>query len=132
MRADHSPDEPITSINITPLVDVSLVLVIVFMITMPFLVEKSMKIKPSETKVVQVSPASEPILVEVSGKGVSVEGRSVKLDELAGTLKKIRVERNVSAVSISAGENVLHGEVIKVLDEVMVSGTQEVNLLDPE
>ena len=132
MQSNSSSDEPIVSINVTPLVDVGLVLVIIFMITMPFLVEKSMKIKPSDAKVVQVSSAADPILVEISEKGLLVDGRKVEMADLATALKKTMADRNVSAVSISAGKDVLHGEVINVLDAVTAAGTKELNLMDPE
>lgn len=132
MQSNSSSDEPIVSINVTPLVDVGLVLVIIFMITMPFLVEKSMKIKPSDAKVVRVSSAADPILVELSEKGLLVDGRRVDMADLAAALKKTMADRNVSAVSISAGKNVLHGAVINVLDAVTAAGTKELNLMDPE
>lgn len=131
MQAGSDSDDPITAINVTPLVDVSLVLVIVFMITMPFLVEKGMKIKSSEQKAVQVSSVTEPILVEISNKVITVESREVSLETLAGVLTKTMVDRNVYTVSVAPSLKTLHGEIIAVLDRVITAGAQDLSLVDP-
>lgn len=126
-----SEDEPITSINITPLVDVSLVLVIIFMVTMPVLVERSLKIKASSDHVVKVSSINDPILVEISGAGVTVENRRFALAELAPALQKMIKERSNSRVAVSADRGIPHGRIVDVLDQVVESGAQELNLLQP-
>jgi biopolymer transport protein TolR len=126
-----SHDEPITEINITPLVDVSLVLVIIFMVTMPFLMEKAMRVSASADKVVAVSSVKEPILVEIRGENVIVEGRQVALPELASRLQGLIKERQNGAVAVSAERGISHGRVVQVLDEAAASGATELNLLDP-
>ncbi|MBI4057517.1 MAG: biopolymer transporter ExbD [Elusimicrobia bacterium] len=132
MQANGSDQEIIATINITPLVDVSLVLVIIFMITMPFLVEKGMKIKSSQEKVVQVSSVSEPILVEISSRDIRVEGRLVGLSQISSVVGRLLKQRGVNAVAVSADPQRSHGEVVQVLDQVMESGAQDLNLLEPE
>ena len=124
-------DEAITSINITPLVDVALVLVIIFMITMPYLMEKALKIRSSAEKVVQVSSIKDPILVEMTSRGIQVEGKMVAVDQLAGTLAGIIKQRGIDAVAVSAEPQIKHGLVVEVLDQVMESGAQDLDLLDP-
>lgn len=124
--------EPITSINITPLVDVSLVLVIIFMVTMPFLVERGLNVKHSMENVVKTSSASEPILVEITIKGISIEGRETPVKELAASLSKLIKERGNNRVAVSADRDVPHGRVVEILDEVSESGAGELNLLQPK
>ena len=131
MQTGAQSDEPITAINVTPLVDVSLVLVIVFMITMPFLVEKGMKIKSSEQKIVQTSSITEPILVEISTKVITIEGKEVAPEALAIILKKTMADRGVYAVSVAPGLKTLHGKIIAVLDSVITAGAQDLNLIEP-
>ena len=131
MQAGSQSEDPITAINVTPLVDVSLVLVIVFMITMPFLVEKGMKIKASEQKIVQTSSVNEPILVEISGKDITVEGKATDAKVLTAVLARSMAERGVYAVSVAPSLATLHGEIISVLDRVMEAGAQDLNLIDP-
>ncbi|MFA6434738.1 MAG: biopolymer transporter ExbD [Elusimicrobiales bacterium] len=132
MQTDQGSEDPITGINVTPLVDVSLVLVIVFMITMPFLVEKGLNIKSSEQKIVPTSSINEPILVEISGKAVTIEGREAAPEAFVAVLKKTMADRGVYAVSVSPSLKTLHGEVIAVIDGVMTAGAQNLNLIEPE
>jgi biopolymer transport protein TolR len=124
--------EPITSINITPLVDVSLVLVIIFMVTMPFLVERGLKVKHSLESVVKTSSVSEPILVEITAAGLSIEGRETPQPELAAALAKLIKERGNNRVAVTADRNVPHGRVVEILDAVSESGAGELNLLQPK
>ncbi|OGR88234.1 MAG: hypothetical protein A3J74_08195 [Elusimicrobia bacterium RIFCSPHIGHO2_02_FULL_57_9] len=131
MHADNSQDSAITAINITPLVDVALVLVIIFMITLPQMMEQAMKIRPTEQQVVAASSVSQPILVEISAKGISVEGKFVAEQELAPTLHKLIAQRKNGSVAVSAERGVSHGQVVTVLDQIMTAGAKEMNLLDP-
>ncbi|MBI4386756.1 MAG: biopolymer transporter ExbD [Elusimicrobia bacterium] len=127
----NGEDQPITAINVTPLVDVTLVLVIIFMITMPFLVERAMRVRASEQKVVQVSSINEPILVELSRKGLRVEDRGVSWKDLKPALSRIMSERGITTVAISADPAVSHGDVVRVLDQVHEAGATSLDLLDP-
>lgn len=124
--------EPITAINITPLVDVSLVLVIIFMMTMPFLLEQAFKVKSSQEKVVAVSSVMTPILVEISQAGLQLEGREIARTDLVKTLGQMIQEREIFSVAVSADPQITHGQVVEVLDEVVEAGAQELNLLEPE
>ena len=132
MQAKPTEDSPITAINITPLVDVSLVLVMVFMITMPFLMEKAMKVKSSGEKAVPVGSVTQPILVEVSPEAIRVEGRMTSAQELGGALRRLMEERRVQGVAVLADGTVRHARVVQVLDAAMGSGAQELDLLEPE
>lgn len=132
MQAEQSSDSAITGINITPLVDVALVLVIIFMVTMPFLMEKAMKVKSSDQKATEVSSVNDPILVEIAPDAITIEGRRVKMEELGPSLAVLLKERGVSAVAVSAQTSVLHGRVVQVLDNVMGSGATDLNLLEPK
>lgn len=133
MQASNpSEDSPITAINITPLVDVSLVLVMIFMITMPFLMEKSLKVGSSDAKVVPVGSATEPVLVEVSPRDIRVEGRSVPAARLEATLRRFLGERRGAGVAVQADRKTSHGRVVEVLDLAAASGAQELDLLEPE
>ena len=133
MQANSTAGEdPISSINVTPLVDVALVLVIVFMITLPCLMEQSMKVQNSSEKVVPLSSANNPILVELSKSDITVEGKKVPLRELSATLRGLIARRGVSRVALAADRAVAHGRVVEVLDEAMSSGAKDVNILEPK
>lgn len=124
-------DEPITVINVTPLVDVTLVLVIIFMITMPFLVERALRIRSSDEKVVPVSSVNDPILVELTSRGIRLESQSVSLKDLADDLRKIMKRRGMSSVAVAADSSATHGQVVQILDRVMEAGATNLDLLEP-
>ena len=128
----ESTSDGITDINITPLVDVALVLVIIFMVTMPFLMEKAMKVKSSSEQATAVSSINDPILVELTQDAITIDGRGVTLEELAPALAKLMRERGVSAVAVSAEPGTTHGRVVQVLDNAISSGAQDLNLLQPK
>jgi len=93
--------------------------------------EKALRVRASNDKVVAVSSITEPILVELSQTGLTVEGRLVPVVELAGVLRAMMAERKSGAVSVLAQRQVSHGRVIEVLDCAMAAGAQELDLLDP-
>jgi biopolymer transport protein ExbD len=130
-KADQRMLEPITSINITPLVDVSLVLVIIFMLTMPFLNQWALKIVPSRPAEVRSRDTRPPILVEIDRDGVRVDGRVTPLHELAPVLRQLSVQRGNSVVAISAIRELPHGEVVAVLDRIADAGVTDLALLQP-
>jgi biopolymer transport protein ExbD len=123
--------DPITSINITPLVDVSLVLVIIFMLTMPFLMEKSLRINPAVRSEEPPATGDQPILVEIGKAGVRIEGQLTPLIEITPALKRVIKERGVSAVAVGASGELSHGEVVAVMDKIIDSGVSDLNLLPP-
>jgi biopolymer transport protein ExbD len=132
MQASSQGEDPITDINVTPLVDVSLVLVIVFMITMPFLLEKGMQVKAESAKVEQAASADSPVLVEISADELRLDGRPVALDELAAELTKTMMSREVYSVAVAPTLSTNHGRVVSVLDAVTAAGAQSLNLVDPQ
>ncbi len=126
-------DSPITAMNVTPLVDVALVLVIIFMITMPALLEKSLQVQASSLPSVTIAPVSAPILVEVSVDAVSVDGTRVSLSALSSELKRLVWARRLKSpsVAILAAPAVEHGRVIAVLDSALKADITDLNIIDP-
>jgi biopolymer transport protein ExbD len=124
--------EPITSINITPLVDVSLVLVIIFMLTMPFLMEKALKVNPAAPGASATPAKSPPITVTLDKTGILLNGQLTPLRELSPSLKRLILQRGASpVVTVSALRDVAHGDVVAVIDQVADAGINDLNLLEP-
>ena len=124
--------EPIANINITPLVDVSLVLVIIFMLTMPYLMEKSMKVSASNGAAAAAPDPRPVIVVEIDRSGVRVDGRTAPMREISPAIKRLIKERGTSSVEISAARDVEHGQVVAVMDQVADSGAGDISLRQPE
>ena len=124
--------EPIANINITPLVDVSLVLVIIFMLTMPYLMEKGMKVG-SANEAAAAEPSLRPVIViEIDRSGVRVDGQAAPMREISPAIKRLIKEHGSSSVEVSAARDVAHGQVVAVMDRIADAGISDINLRQPE
>jgi biopolymer transport protein TolR len=122
-------DAPLADINVTPLVDVMLVLLIIFMVAAPLMTAGINVALPKSTAQPQRPPAP-PLVV-----GVDSEGR-VFLDreELGGDSLTPRLEAEHRAtpdrvVIVKADRSLTYGRVIEVMDLVSRAGFQKVSLL---
>lgn len=119
---DGGEDTPMSDINVTPLVDVMLVLLIVFMITMPVLTH-SIQIElpvagsqPKEEQKVDIKPLE--ISVDPSGQyviGADSQAR-LDLDTVKAELERIGKENPDTIVAIDADKSVAYEHVAKLLE----------------
>jgi biopolymer transport protein TolR len=118
----------LSEINVTPLVDVVLVLLIIFMVTAPVL-QSGIEVSVPKTKVVK--PISEERLVIVITKGgeVYLGNEHVNLDQLGDLLhKKIRDPQG-QAVFVRADENVPFGVFVTVMSTVKLAGISNISIV---
>ncbi len=116
MSISAGDEGPITDINVTPLVDVSLVLVIIFMVTAPLFSQPVMKVelpkaitdegKETENVTITIDPADK----------IAVNAKEVTEEELKGELKLAIQKSGDKVVIIRADKLTDHGIVIKTLD----------------
>jgi biopolymer transport protein ExbD len=119
-----SSDEPITEINVTPLVDVSLVLVIIFMVTAPLFSQPVMDVK-LPIAITDEGKESENVTITINPDDkIAVNAKEVTEDELKGELKLKIAESKDKVVIIRADKMTDHGIVIKVLDEAKELGAR--------
>jgi len=121
-KFDPSSDEGINDINITPFVDVVLVLLVIFMVTAPMMVKESLNIKlPSADSADRSEPARLGIAINSNGQ-VLLNGELITVETLeieAGLA--LTENKNIQAL-ISADKEAKHGDVIKVLDIIKKVG----------
>lgn len=119
---DPNENDSISDINITPFVDVVLVLLVIFMVTAPMMVKETMNITLPKGKSTERSE-SKTFAVAISKNGqILLDGEIIELTLLydkALELKKINP--NVQ-VLISADKESMHGDTIKVLDQIKLAG----------
>ena len=132
VRADSSDDEfePIAEINVTPFVDVMLVLLIVFMITAPMLTS-GVAVDLPDTEAAALSQSDDvPVEVAVQRDGSIFVGEAqVTEDKLMVVLDQATKANKDSKIYIRADEVIDYGAVMRILGMVNKSGYTKVALL---
>jgi biopolymer transport protein ExbD len=122
--------DSISDINITPLVDVSLVLVIIFMVTSPLLVQAGIIVSSSRTTASEGQHTKdESVNINITQKGVTVNNEKVPMDKLAEVLKARIPKAKDKMVVVTADRDVLHGQVVKILDISKMAGAAKIALM---
>ena len=120
----------ISQINVTPLVDVMLVLLIIFMVAAPILQQGVELELPKET-IVPIEGDGEQLVVSVDreGKVFIGKGNEVQVNGLGEKLKGILERRSDKRVFIKADRRVSYGEVMAVMGSIRRSGIEKVGLI---
>ncbi len=128
MHAEADSDAPITGINVTPLVDIVLVVLIIFMATAPMIARRAIKVEvPKVSK--SDKAATDALAIALDGKReLTLAGKKVTLDELKNALKIASAANPDQALTLSADKTIPYGEVAELLDAVRSSGLRKVGL----
>lgn len=122
MRRYKLDEKEFSEINITPLTDIMLVLLIIFMITSPLLISGMFQVKLPQS-INSDTEVNKGVEVFLSDKGeISVDNKKLMLGELPGFLKVEFKQRNNYEVIVKADKNVLHGSFINLLDKIKEAG----------
>ena len=122
MNEAEGDDALITSINITPLVDIFLVLLIIFMITSTVIAEKQLNVElPKAAHAGEDAPKAAGLILDRDGR-LFLEGQPADSARVDGELRRrVSVDPELQ-VLIGADESLAYREIIKVIDMVKASG----------
>ena len=121
--------QPMSEINVTPLVDVMLVLLVVFIITAPLLAPQSLKINLPKTESVVHDDKLQKVSLAIDAKGeVSMESVRMSDDGLKEMLKNRATDPNFQ-LQIQADEAVNYGRVAQVMAIAQKSGVTKLSFL---
>ncbi len=119
----------LSSINVTPFVDVMLVLLVIFMVTTP-LMETGIDVNLPEVEAGSVEGRDEPIIVSVDKKGdVFINKKKVSLSKLRGNLTAIVKRRKDKTVYLRADEAVPYGKVARTMATIRSSGIKKIAMI---
>ncbi len=115
-------DAPIAEINIVPFVDIILVVLIIFMITTPFIVKPSININlPKASSGEDTTPSQLTISIAADGTTM-LNGKATTDEEITEFSKNSVAAKPEMQAIISADKDVPHGRVITVIDLVKSAG----------
>jgi biopolymer transport protein TolR len=124
----------LAQINVTPFVDVMLVLLIIFMITTP-LMEKGVDVAlPEVENAPNLSAVKEPLVITVTRKGKIMVGsnRVENAAKLTPVLQQVLSEREDKTVYLEADKAVPYGHVVQVMAAVKRAGVTKLGMVAQE
>ena len=121
--------QPLADINVTPLVDVMLVLLIIFMVTAPLLA-KGVKVNLPQASAAQPINQKDPIVVSVGKDGkVSLGGDTVTMETLLDGIRAMMGGDTSRVVHVRGDSEAVYGEVVGVMDKLASNGITHIAIM---
>ena len=126
---DRSSGSSMSQINVTPLVDVMLVLLVIFMVTAPIL-QQGVSLELPAVRTAALAPEEPPLIVSVTERGAVYLGdEALLLTDLARELAEVARETPERPVFVRGDARVSYGEVLQVMSTVKSAGIQRVGMV---
>jgi biopolymer transport protein TolR len=128
-RRRHSRYQPMSEINVTPFVDVMLVLLIVFMVTAPLLTV-GVPIDLPKTKASALSNPEEPLVISINARGeVFIQDSPVEIGNVVPRLVAITSAKADTRIYVRGDRKVNYGRIMEVMGRVNSAGFTRVALI---
>ncbi len=125
--------DPLNEVNVIPLADLSLVLLIILMVISPMIMQSMIKVQSSRATIARSAAEKDqepPLILALNKSGVSLNTVVMKDDvDLASRLAAALGNREDKTVLITADPAVEHGRFVRVLDLVKQQGAEKIALL---
>ncbi len=122
-------DRLMSDINVTPFVDVMLVLLVIFMVTAPMMLQ-GVEVDLPETTSQPLASKKENLIISINNKNqVFINDFQVTLDFLQEKLKKILEGRENREVYLRADKEISYGFVIRVMSELKGAGVENLGMV---
>lgn len=117
-----------SEINITPLTDVMLVLLVIFMVTTPLIMTDSFKVKLPKAVTSDAEPGKGAVIAINESGLISLNGKDVRQEELYGKLRQGFGSGLDKTVVIKADGATRHNIIVKVLDTAKAAGAEKLSI----
>ena len=125
----NSDRNVMSQINVTPFVDVMLVLLVIFMITAPMM-QQGMQVNLPKTEAKAMSIKDEPIIVTVDKSGRAfLDKEEVAAGQLKSKLNSIFAKKSKREVFLKADRDVPYGDVIRIMADIKGAGVERLGML---
>lgn len=119
----------IAQINVTPLVDVMLVLLVIFMVTAP-IIQQGVQVNLPAARSSAIPGSEEHLVVTVAKNGkIYLNDNLMTLDQLGGKLRAIAKNQPDKQVYLRADQDVRYGLVMKTIAEIKQSGIERLGMV---
>lgn len=126
MNTNSDSSDGMNEINITPFVDIVLVLLIIFMISTPAMVYRGMKVSlPSTQNGEDMSHVTLTLTLAKPGE-LYLDSRKIEVSELKAIVDKLKASNASADAVVSADADVSHGRVMEIADELRKQGIEQV------
>jgi biopolymer transport protein TolR len=123
---------PMAEINVTPLVDVMLVLLIIFMVTAPLLVT-GVPVELPESRANALDQKDKPVEIAIDKQGTTfIDGTEVPPSELAARLEELAASQdadNPRQIMLRGDTTISYGQMMRVMGELNRAGLNSVSLV---
>ena len=125
----RSEREPMSEINVTPFVDVMLVLLIIFMVTAPLLTV-GVQVDLPETSADTLPEESEPLTLTINSKGeVFIQETKIEINNLIKKILAVSNNRTDTRIYVRGDKTINYGRVLEVMGILSGSGFTKVALI---
>ena len=128
-RRTDNGNKPLAEINVTPLVDVVLVLLIIFMVTAPML-QMGIDVNLPRVKAKSINVSEEKLVLTINGKQeIYINEFKTTLPDLSAKLESIFKSRTDRELFMRADKEVPYGFVVQVMSEVRKAGIDKLGMI---
>ena len=118
-----------SQINVTPLVDVMLVLLVIFMVTAPMM-QQGVQVNLPKAETKSLAPKEDTLVVSLEKSGrTSINSTEVSVDELKEKLASMLAGREKREVFLKADKEVPYGEVVRVMAQIKGAGVERLGMV---
>jgi biopolymer transport protein TolR len=118
-----------SEINVTPLVDVMLVLLVIFMVTAPMM-QQGVQVNLPKADTKAMTPAEETVVVSVDKSGkIFIDKEAIAAGDLRNRLSSMFVNRAKKEVFLKADAGVPYGEVVRTMADIKGAGIERLGMI---
>ena len=129
MKKNYKKRKSISEINVTPFVDVMLVLLIIFMVTAPLLTA-GIKVNLPESTSILKNEKNDPVTVTINSKGeIFLQKKKISADGLIKKLKALKSQNKDLKIYIKGDKKLNYGKIMDLMSFINKSGFKKVALV---